>query len=278
MLPVATLFNPTSFLQKRTDEERPSAKAPETQQRKVSQDSGLIEQYTFQSFVVARNNEFAHAACSYVAECPNQAHYSPLYICGPNGMGKTHLMHAIGNHIKKQSPNVRLRSVSGERFLNECISGIRRNEMKAFRGRYREQCDVLLMDDIHILGRGEAVQEEFFHTLNHFSDNGKQIVTTSDLFPGQIRGLENRIRSRLEWGLIADIHGPNLETLAAILKFKAERRGVHLDKDTINLIAGRSKRSVRVLEGNFTRLKAFSELRGTPISFRLAKQVLVTQS
>jgi chromosomal replication initiator protein len=230
--------------------------------------------YSFSTFVVGRNNEFAHAACFNVAENPGGKVNNPLFICGPTGMGKTHLLNAVGNHLRQRFPETRITYVSAERFLNECISSIRRGEMEKFRIRYRENCDILLMDDIQILGRGEAVQEEFFHTLNHSFDRGKQVVVASDRMPKDIKGLEDRIRTRLEWGLIADIQMPDIETRVAILKYKAELRNIPLSNEVIGYIARISKRSIRELEGNLNKLKMYSELQGVPLSIDLAKKVL----
>ncbi|MCB0420699.1 MAG: chromosomal replication initiator protein DnaA [Bdellovibrionales bacterium] len=230
--------------------------------------------YTFSTFVVGRNNEFAHAASYNIAENPGSQNYNPLFICGPTGMGKTHLLNAVGNQILSSSPELRICYCSAEKFLNECISSIRRNEMHKFRMRYREKCDILLMDDIQVLGRGEAVQEEFFHTLNDFFDKGQQVVVASDRMPKDIRGLEDRIRTRLEWGLIADIQMPDIETRVAILKYKAERRNIMISQEVISYIARISKRSIRELEGNLNKVKMFSELQGLKIDLELAKRVL----
>lgn len=238
------------------------------------QRDGLNADYTFSTFVVGRNNEFAHAACFNVAENPGGTMNNPLFICGPTGMGKTHLLNAVGNHIRHIFPETKINYVSAETFLNQCISSIRRNEMDKFRSRYRDNCDVLLMDDIQILGRGEAVQEEFFHTLNNFFEKSKQVVVASDRMPKDIKGLEDRIRTRLEWGLIADIQMPDIETRVAILKYKAERRRIDLANEVVSYIGRISKRSIRELEGNLNKLKMYSELQGLPISLDLAKKVL----
>ncbi len=234
----------------------------------------LNPDYTFSTFVVGRNNEFAHAACFSIAQRPGTESYNPLFICGPTGMGKTHLLNAVGNYIRDAHPELRICYVSAERFLNECISSIRRQEMEKFRLRYRERCDVLLMDDIQVLGRGEAVQEEFFHTLNDFFEKGQQVVVASDRIPKDIKGLEDRIRTRLEWGLIADIQMPDIETRVAILRYKAEKKGIRLSDDVISHVARISKRSIRELEGNLNKVKMFSELQGLPIDMQLAKKVL----
>ena len=236
----------------------------------------LNTDYTFSTFVVGRNNEFAHAASFSIAENPGKENYNPLFICGPTGMGKTHLLNAVGNHIRTKFPHLRILYVSAERFLNECISGIRRSEMDKVRLRYRDQCDVLLMDDIQILGRGEAVQEEFFHTLNDFFEKDQQVIVASDRMPKDIKGLEDRIRTRLEWGLIADIQMPDIETRVAILKYKSERKSIFLPNEVISYIARISKRSIRELEGNLNKVKMFSELQGLPIGLDLAKKVLST--
>lgn len=236
----------------------------------------LNNEYTFSTFVVGRNNEFAHAASFRVAEQPGADGYNPLFICGPTGMGKTHLLNAVGNQIRAKNPHARICYISAERFLNECVSSIRRSEMDKFRLRYRERCDVLLMDDIQILGRGEAVQEEFFHTLNDFFEKGHQVVVASDRMPKDIKGLEDRIRTRLEWGLIADIQMPDIETRLAILRYKAEKRELRIPDDVVSYISRISKRSIRELEGNLNKVKMFSELQGLAINLDLAKKVLAT--
>jgi chromosomal replication initiator protein len=235
----------------------------------------LNPDHTFSTFVVGRNNEFAHAACHSVAENPGGGTYNPLFICGPTGMGKTHLLNAVGNHIRDKFPKLTITYCSAERFLNDCVSAIRHKEMHKFRVRYREQCQVLLMDDIHVLGNTEAVQEEFFHTLNEFFEKGHQVVVASDRMPRDIHGMEDRIRTRLEWGLIADIKMPDVETRVAILRYKAERSGQSMSQEVVNYLARISKRSIRELEGNLNKLKMLSELQGIPITMDLAKTALV---
>lgn len=234
----------------------------------------LNAEYSFSTFVVGRNNEFAHATSYRIAQRPGSEGYNPLFICGPTGMGKTHLLHAVGNHIRENLPHLKIFYVSAERFLNECISSIRRGEMDKFRLRYREKCDLLLMDDIQVLGRGEAVQEEFFHTLNDFFEKGRQVVVASDRMPKDIKGLEDRIRTRLEWGLIADIQMPEFETRLAILRYKAEKKYIPIPDEVATYIAKISKRSIRELEGNLNKVKMFSELQGLQISLELTKKVL----
>lgn len=256
------------------------------QMRKSAQIGGVISpggqrdtlnsDHSFSTFVVGRNNEFAHAASYNIAENPGADGYNPLFICGPTGMGKTHLLNAVGNHIRSKFSHLRIMYVSAERFFNECIASIRRGEMDKFRQRYRHQSDILLMDDIQILGRGEAVQEEFFHTLNDFFEKNQQVIVASDRMPKDIHGLADRIRTRLEWGLIADIQMPDIETRVAILKYKSERKGIHLPNDVVTYMARISKRSIRELEGNLNKVKMFSELQGLPINMDLVKKVLAT--
>lgn len=234
----------------------------------------LNSEYTFSTFVVGRNNEFAHATSYRIAQRPGSEGYNPLFICGPTGMGKTHLLQAVGNHIRENLPHLKISYISAERFLNECISSIRRGEMDKFRHRYRDKCDLLLMDDIHVLGKGEAVQEEFFHTLNDFFEKGRQVVVASDRMPKDIKGLEDRIRTRLEWGLIADIQMPEFETRLAILRYKAEKKMIPISNEVATYIAKISKRSIRELEGNLNKVKMFSELQGLQINLELTKKVL----
>lgn len=236
----------------------------------------LNPEYTFSTFVVGRNNEFAHAVSYSIAKNPGAENYNPLFIYGPTGMGKTHLLNAVGNHLKEHFSNLTICYCSAERFLNECISSIRRNEMYKFRKKYRENFQVLLMDDVQVLNKGQAVQEEFFHTLNHFFEKRQQVIVASDRMPKDIDGLEDRIRTRLEWGLIADIQMPDLETRVAILRYKAEMRGIQLPSDVVGYIARISKTSIRQLEGNLNKIKMFAELQGMPISLELAKKVLAT--
>lgn len=234
----------------------------------------LNSELTFSTFVVGKNSEFAHAACFNVARNPGADDYNPLYIYGPVGMGKTHLLHAAGNHIREQYPQLRITYLSAERFMNECISAIRRHEMDKFRQKYRENSDILLVDDVQFIARGEAVQEEFFHTVNSFIDTRKQVILASDRMPKDIHGLEDRSRTRLERGLIADITMPDLETRIAILRYKAEKYNVRLPEDVVNYIARISKRSIRELEGNLKKIKMFSELQGLPIDYDLVKRIL----
>ncbi len=241
-----------------------------------TQRGSLNPDYTFSTFVVGRNNEFAHAGSFSIAEQPGKDSYNPLFIYGPTGMGKTHLLHAVGNHISTSQPHLRVNYASAEKFINECISSIRRREMDKFRLKYRERSDILLMDDVQVLRHGEAVQEEFFHTLNHFFDKKQQVVIASDRMPKDIRGLEDRIRTRLEWGLIADIQMPDIETRVAILKYKAELMKLNIPPEAISYIGRISKRSIRELEGNLNKVRIYSELQGLHLNLELAKKVLAT--
>ncbi|MCB0347186.1 MAG: chromosomal replication initiator protein DnaA [Bdellovibrionales bacterium] len=241
--------------------------------------SFLNNDYLFNTFVVGRNNEFAHAACYNIADNPGKSpEYNPLFICGPTGMGKTHLLNAVGNHISQRFPQLKISYFSAERFLNECISAIRHKETDKFRKNYREGFDIMLVDDVQILGRGESVQDEFFYLLDDFISKGKQVVVASDRMPKDIQALADRIRTRLEWGVIADIQMPDFETRMAILRYKAEQRGIKLPEEVITYIAKISKRSIRELEGNLNKLKMYTELQGLPINNDLAKQVLSTHS
>jgi chromosomal replication initiator protein len=236
----------------------------------------LNADYSFSTFVVGRNTEFAHAASYNVAQNPGAEGYNPLFICGPVGMGKTHLLHAVGNQIKYTHPYLKIIYVSAEKFLNECVSSIRRYEMDKFRTKYRDTPDVLLVDDVQMIGKTEAIQEEFFHTINSFIERKRQVVIAADRMPKDILGLEDRNRSRLEWGLIADISMPDLETRVAILRYKSEKMSLRLPEEVVNYIARISKRSIRELEGNLKKVKMFSELQGLSIDIELARRVLAT--
>jgi chromosomal replication initiator protein len=235
--------------------------------------SGLLNpKFTFSSFVVGTCNQFAHAAARAVATNPSRS-YNPLFLYGGVGMGKTHLMHAIGRALKERFAGMRIIYTSSERFMNEMISCIRTDRMQQFHQRYRE-ADALLVDDIQLLGNKERTQEEFFHTFNALHDSQKQIVISSDAPPKDIPGLLERLRSRFEWGLLADIQPPDLETKMAILDKKAEAEGVKLPDDVRSFMAGKTKSNVRELEGALIKLMAYSSLTGTPIHLQMAQQVL----
>ena len=232
----------------------------------------LNPKFTFGSFVVGNCNQFAHAAAKSVAEKPSRA-YNPLFLYGGVGMGKTHLMHAIGRELMDRFGTMRIIYTSSERFMNEMISCIRTERMQQFHQRYRE-ADVLLIDDIQLLGNKERTQEEFFHTFNELHDHQKQIVISSDSPPKDIPGLLERLRSRFEWGLMADIQPPDLETKMAILDKKAEAESVKLPDDVRSFMASKTKSNVRELEGALVKLIAYSSLTGTPINIQMAQQVL----
>lgn len=234
----------------------------------------LNPKYTFETFVVGSCNQFAHAAALAVADMPSKT-YNPLYVYGGVGLGKTHLMHAIGQAIKKRNRNVRLTYLSSERFMNELINAIRYDRTIGFRDKYRN-IDVLLMDDIQFLAGKERTQEEFFHTFNALYDVQKQIVISSDCPPREIPTLEERLHSRFEWGLIADIQPPDLETKVAILKRKADLVGTKLPDSVALFIASKIKSNIRELEGSLVRLTAYASLKGVPIDLELAQEVLRT--
>lgn len=242
----------------------------------TSKTRDLNPEYTFSTFVVGRNTEFAHAASYNVAQNPGAEGYNPLFICGPVGMGKTHLLHAVGNHLKNYFPNLRIKYITAENFLNEFVSAIRHKTMDSFRQKFREGSDILLVDDVQYIGNGDQVQQEFFHTLNAFFEMKKQVVVASDRMPKDIQGLEDRSRSRLEWGLIADITMPDVETRIAIARYKSERLGLRLPEDVVQHIARISKRSIRELEGNLKKIKMFSELQGLSIDIELSRRVLAS--
>jgi len=234
----------------------------------------LNEKYTFASFVVASCNRFAHAAAQAVAEAPGKT-YNPLYLYGGVGLGKTHLIQATGHAIKTANPELQVSYLSLERFMNELINAIRYgyDKTQVFRERYRT-IDVLLIDDVQFIAGKERTQEEFFHTFNALYDGQKQIVLTSDCPPREIPEIEERLHSRFEWGLIADIEPPDLETKVAILRRKAELQRVDLPDDVALFLAGNSKHNIRELEGSLVRVLAMASLRGLPLSKALAQEAM----
>ncbi|MGH7276322.1 MAG: chromosomal replication initiator protein DnaA [Candidatus Rokuibacteriota bacterium] len=234
--------------------------------------AGLSPRYTFDTFVVGSSNQFAQAACQAVAELPSRA-YNPLFIYGGVGLGKTHLLHAVGHQSVKLFPGMTVVYLSSERFTNELINAIRYDRTAEFRARYRN-IDLLLIDDIQFISGKERTQEEFFHTFNDLYESRKQIIVSSDSPPKDIPEIEERLRSRFEWGLIADIQFPDFETRVAILKKKAALERVRLADDVAYLIASRIKSNIRELEGSLTRMIAFCALTGREMSVDLAQEVL----
>jgi len=232
--------------------------------------STLNPRYTFESFVVGANSRLAHAAAQAVAERPARA-YNPLFLYGGVGLGKTHLLHAIGNSCHSRGLNVLY--VSSEEFTNDMINAIRTHTTQAFREKYRS-ADVLLIDDIQFIAGKESTQEEFFHTFNTLHSQDKQIIVSSDRPPKSLATLEERLRSRFEWGLIADIQMPDLETRQAILRYKAEKVGRDVPNEILDMIARRVQSNIRELEGALNRIIAFSDLSGTPLSVQLAEMAL----
>jgi chromosomal replication initiator protein len=235
-------------------------------------DARLNPKYTFDTFVIGSSNRFTHAAAVAVAEAPARA-YNPMFIYGDSGLGKTHLLHAIGHYAQHLQPGLRTRYVSSEEFTNDFINSVRDDKMQAFQTRYRS-VDVLLIDDIQFLERAERTQEEFFHTFNTLHNANKQIVISSDKSPRQLSSLEDRLRTRFEWGLISDVQAPDLETRIAILRKKAAQEGMNPPNEVLEFIASRVQSNIRELEGALIRVTAFASLNRQAVEMGLAEMVL----
>jgi chromosomal replication initiator protein len=252
----------------RNGREYSSAHRPERDAR----DARLNPKYTFDTFVIGASNRFTHAAAVAVAEAPAKA-YNPLFIYGESGLGKTHLLHAIGHYAQRLLPGLRTRYVSSEEFTNDFINSVRDDKMQAFQNRYRS-VDLLLIDDIQFLERAERTQEEFFHTFNTLHNSNKQIVISSDKSPRQLNMLEDRLRTRFEWGLISDVQAPDLETRIAILRKKAAQEGMNLPPEVLEFIASRIQSNIRELEGALIRVTAFASLNRQTVDMTLTETVL----
>ena len=245
---------------------------PRPPRREDSMELMLNPKYTFDTFVVGSSNRFAHAASLAVAELPSDA-YNPLFLYGGVGLGKTHLMHAIGHHIIQNNPGTRIMYITSESFTNQLIDAIARKSNQDFRDRFRT-VDVLMVDDIQFIAGKTATQEEFFHTFNELHNTGKQIIICSDRPPKDIATLEERLRSRFEWGLIADIQKPDYETRIAILQKKAQLERIDVSDEVLHYIAEKIESNIRELEGSLTRVNAMAMLSGTPLTLDVAREAL----
>jgi chromosomal replication initiator protein len=248
-----------------------AAPAPSVDQARRT-DTRLNPKYNFDNFVIGGSNRFAHAAAVAVAEAPAKA-YNPLFIYGDSGLGKTHLLHAIGHYAERLYPGIRVRYVSSEEFTNDFINSIANNRAAAFQARYRE-IDILLIDDIQFLQRAVETQEAFFHTFNTLHDHNKQVVITSDVAPKHLTGFEDRMRSRFEWGLITDVQAPDLETRIAILRKKAQSEKLQVPDEILEFMATKVSSNIRELEGTLIRVTAFASLNRTPVDLQLVQTVL----
>ena len=250
----------------------PTGGSPAAADQARRSDTRLNPKYNFDNFVIGGSNRFAHAAAVAVAEAPAKA-YNPLFIYGDSGLGKTHLLHAIGHYAERLYPGIRVRYVSSEEFTNDFINSIANNRAAAFQARYRE-IDILLIDDIQFLQRAVETQEAFFHTFNTLHDHNKQVVITSDVAPKHLTGFEDRMRSRFEWGLITDVQAPDLETRIAILRKKAQSEKLQVSADILEYMATKVSSNIRELEGTLIRVTAFASLNRTPVDMALVQTVL----
>jgi chromosomal replication initiator protein len=255
------------------DHPRPPSTLPFAASEQVSGDLVLNQRYTFADFVIGSSNRFAHAAAMSVAETPARS-YNPLFIYGDSGLGKTHLLQAIAHYVRENYPSSRIRYVSTETFMNEFVDAIKTNTTGGFKRRYRDDCDVLLIDDIQFMEGKEGTQEEFFHTFNFLHQSGRQIVISSDRPPKNIATLEDRLRSRFEWGLITDVQPPEIETRLAILRKKAERERIAVPDDVFTFIGTHIKDNIRELEGALNRVCAYAGLNRVPLDLAMAERVL----
>jgi chromosomal replication initiator protein len=248
----------------------PTVTVPE---RPSSQETKLNPNYTFDSFVVGTSNQFAHASAIAVADHP-AAQFNPLFLYSRPGLGKTHLLHAIGNRIREKNPNAKVAYLSAERFVTEMIEMLQHRRMAQFRAKYRDSYDVLMIDDIQFIAGKTAIEEEFFHTFNALHGTKRQIVITSDRPPQEIEKLEERMRTRFEWGMVVDMQPPDIETRIAILKSKSERDDIYLPDDVATFLATHVKNNIRVLEGHLVKLQMHASLSGSEISLDMARQQL----
>ncbi len=269
--PVKIRLNVNQTLQTKSTPEKFEKKEVK-EKEKPNRVNNLIPKYTFENFVIGGSNQFAHAASMAVANQPGE-HYNPLFIYGGVGLGKTHLVNAIGHRAATRQHGLKILYLSSESFMNELIASLRRDKMDEFKTKFRN-IDILILDDVQFIAGKERTQEEFFHTFNSLYETHKQIVITSDKFPKEIPGLEDRLRNRFEWGLIADIQPPDVETRVAILQKKAESEGFQLPHEVAIFIATHIDSNVRELEGSLTRLGAFASLTKSEITLELTKEVL----
>ncbi len=255
------------------EEQRIAAEKYEKEMTLKMESQSIVEEYHFGNFVVGESNKFAFAACFAVATEPFTT-YNPLFIHGPSGLGKTHLLFAITNEIKKKHPNVRIVYKKGEEFTNELIASLKDNTMESFRNKYRRHTDVLLIDDIQFIAGKTSTQEEFFHTFSALFESGKQIIITSDRPPKEINPLEERLRSRFEWGVIADIQPPTEELRSAIIQMKADQLKINIPEDAMEFLANSLQKNIRQIEGAIKKIAAISDITHTPITLDMCRRAI----